>query len=73
MLLCPNCTGTLQKPIKYAEGAWNCPDCGEDWFIVHIGKPKVSYGGKQQTKLPAIKKPAVKAAKKKTDLLKYWI
>jgi len=68
MLLCPNCTEKLEKPIKYGEGAWNCPDCGEDWFIINIPQPKVSYG--HEKKKPLQKKKRLKP--KKGGLLKYW-
>jgi len=63
LLQCPgqDCAGTLEKPPKYAEGAWRCSECGEDWLVMHIPHPKVSYGtgGDKKRKVQdAPKKPS---------------
>jgi hypothetical protein len=53
MLRCPgqDCGGPLEKPLKYAEGAWWCSKCGEDWMIMHIPQLKVVYGPEKKRPL----------------------
>jgi hypothetical protein len=60
MLLCPNCTETLEKNEKHGEGVWQCPneDCGMTWFILDIQKPKYLRKKEKERKiLEAPKEP----------------